>query len=390
MDYARKLKSALEIILPKVLWIAFCLFVFSYLYRLFVYVSLKSVTNTEGFFSYSIRDTQLLNFIACLSNDFSFTFKVICFALVFCFIFSFSASNRDQNIKNKLSQIQLAILGFLLMAIGFFYCLAYKSLSVMGLPVTYKMLMGLRDGFSFVEFLNYIDAKDYAYLIISICIIPVSYLFTKKWPIVIFSLSLLLLTIPLYATRVVKKEKNKDQKNPGFEYYNGDPDRFNWLSDDMTTIKSNIPDEIATNPFSYAYQGFPDSTSESLSLLQSAEKLPSELQQKSIALVDPLFSFNFPSKKTTATNQKSQEWNILFFLIESAGAKYALNTNKETMPFLTQLTEKSLFLSNHYSSSVSTITAVFSIFSGIYPSNQFSYIRKGVNIPTLFSYLGDH
>ncbi len=69
--------------------------------------------------------------------------------------------------------------------------------------------------------------------------------------------------------------------------------------------------------------------------------------------------------------ESRQQWNVLFFIMESTGAEYPFSTragNDLPMPFLKHLSESSLVGENHFSPVNTTPSASFAITSGLYPA----------------------
>lgn len=85
--------------------------------------------------------------------------------------------------------------------------------------------------------------------------------------------------------------------------------------------------------------------------------------------------------------------NVVVLLLESTGADYALEpmpNGKLAMPFLRSLSDKGLWLRNHFSAGNSSPRGIFSLMSGLYvmPEVGIWDVRKDVYLPSLITYLG--
>lgn len=96
----------------------------------------------------------------------------------------------------------------------------------------------------------------------------------------------------------------------------------------------------------------------------------------------------------TKTAEKTLQYNILLIVLESTGARYVFDASltksgQVPMPFLKKLSEESLFLTKHYSTSNSSPRALFSLFTGLYPEPtlKFFSLDKSLKIKTWNSYL---
>lgn len=102
-------------------------------------------------------------------------------------------------------------------------------------------------------------------------------------------------------------------------------------------------------------------------------------------------SISLPRELST---KSSHPWNIVFFIMESAGTRYLFDTSSGRpmpMPFLHQLTKESWYLEKHYTTSNVSTKATFSLLSGLYDFfNRESFgLRSDTNVPCLNNFLGD-
>lgn len=113
-----------------------------------------------------------------------------------------------------------------------------------------------------------------------------------------------------------------------------------------------------------------------------------------MALTDSMFAYGAterPIKKQKPSG--SGQLNVVILILESTGAENALSplpNGKQAMPFLRSLTEKGLFLSNHYSAGNSSPRGIFSLLSGLYvmPEVAIWDVKRDIYLPSLTTYLG--
>ncbi len=89
---------------------------------------------------------------------------------------------------------------------------------------------------------------------------------------------------------------------------------------------------------------------------------------------------------------KDHPWNIVFFIMESVGSRYAFDPGQGQsmpMPFLYKLSKESWHLKRHYTSSNISTKAIFSLLSGLYDFfHQETFgTRPDAMVPSLHSYL---
>jgi hypothetical protein len=125
--------------------------------------------------------------------------------------------------------------------------------------------------------------------------------------------------------------------------------------------------------------------------------LPSPAQLHSIRLIDPAFTTGvYPAGPEPAAGPAlhagGKPWNVLLFVLESTGSDYVFDTslgNEVPMPFLREMTDQGLALTNHHASCNSSPSAAFSIFTGLYPRpthEPFSMLKTAA-VPTINHYL---
>jgi membrane-anchored protein YejM (alkaline phosphatase superfamily) len=86
-------------------------------------------------------------------------------------------------------------------------------------------------------------------------------------------------------------------------------------------------------------------------------------------------------------------WNLIIFIMESAGARYIFDTsdgNAMPMPFLHKISQEGWYLKRHFTTSNVSTKAVFSIFSGLYDffSKETFGTRPDAEVPAVYNWLG--
>ena len=89
--------------------------------------------------------------------------------------------------------------------------------------------------------------------------------------------------------------------------------------------------------------------------------------------------------------KSTQPWNVVFFIMESTGTRYAFDTSSGPMPmpFLHQLAEEGWYLRHHYTTANISNKAIFSLLSGLYDffSRETFGIRPDARVPSVYNFL---
>jgi hypothetical protein len=92
--------------------------------------------------------------------------------------------------------------------------------------------------------------------------------------------------------------------------------------------------------------------------------------------------------------KSAHPWNIVFFIMESAGTRYIFDTSNDNpmpMPFLHKISKEGWFLKKHFTSSNVSTKAVFSLFSGLYDffKRENFGTRVDAEVPAIYNWLGE-
>jgi len=162
----------------------------------------------------------------------------------------------------------------------------------------------------------------------------------------------------------------------------------------LSLMKENQPkdlggSEMESNPIIYAVKDI----MRPLRIKKIGKvKKASRRQMQSLAFIDDAYATGPVQAPLTRWGGK-RKWNLLYIIMESTGAEYVFNTklgNRFPMPFLKKLSEKSLYMTNHYSPSNTSPRSLFSLFTGLYPAprERMFVTRKDVKIPSILKFLG--
>ena len=91
--------------------------------------------------------------------------------------------------------------------------------------------------------------------------------------------------------------------------------------------------------------------------------------------------------------KKTPPWNVIFFIMESVGTRYAFDTDSGQpmpMPFLYQMSKEGWYLRNHYTAANISNKAIFSLLSGLHDffNRETFGIRPDAQVPSLYNFLG--
>ncbi len=160
-----------------------------------------------------------------------------------------------------------------------------------------------------------------------------------------------------------------------------------WLARDRS---QEVPSEIRLNPALFLLSDVVDHVFlrqkyEYQSLYQSNE------DETGIQLSGPIYANPIHLTKRLPV-KSTHPWNVIFFIMESAGTRYAFDTSpgySMPMPFLHQMAEEGWYLKNHYTTANISNKAMFSLLSGVYDffSRETFSIRPDAHVPSLYNFL---
>ncbi|HSB04213.1 MAG TPA: LTA synthase family protein, partial [Thermodesulfobacteriota bacterium] len=90
--------------------------------------------------------------------------------------------------------------------------------------------------------------------------------------------------------------------------------------------------------------------------------------------------------------KNTQQWNVIFFIMEAVGTRYAFDTSlgrPMPMPFLHRLAKEGWYLKNHYTTSNISNKATFSLLSGLHDffNRETFSIRPDIHVPSIYNFL---
>ena len=92
--------------------------------------------------------------------------------------------------------------------------------------------------------------------------------------------------------------------------------------------------------------------------------------------------------------KSARPWNVVFFIMESVGTRYAFDTSfgyPMAMPFLHQLAEEGWYLRKHYTTANISNKAIFSLLSGLYDffNRQTFGVMPDARVPSIYNFLAE-
>jgi phosphoglycerol transferase MdoB-like AlkP superfamily enzyme len=154
----------------------------------------------------------------------------------------------------------------------------------------------------------------------------------------------------------------------------------------------NVPDEIRLNPAIFLLSD----VAENVFFRHSAEKQNTTVGKDDRSGVQVSRSLEAEPKnpKELLRAKSAHPWNIVLFIMESAGTRYMFDTshgNSMPMPFLHKVSQEGWFLKRHYTTSNVSTKAIFSLFSGCYDffSRETFGTRPDAEIPAIYNWLGE-
>ena len=217
-------------------------------------------------------------------------------------------------------------------------------------------------GISLIETLKFIEWRDYLFLLFSFGFFWLMLLFSLRLRIWIAGISLALV-ISLSSLSLLMID-NKAEK---------------------------VPDEIRLNPAVFLIADMTRNTF--LTHVKPGQTLSAVGSKGSgIQSLGPVeFKPMEPAVSLPAKNNRP--WNLIIFIMESAGARYIFDTsdgNAMPMPFLHKISQEGWYLKRHFTTSNVSTKAVFSIFSGLYDffSKETFGTRPDAEVPAVYNWLG--
>jgi len=161
----------------------------------------------------------------------------------------------------------------------------------------------------------------------------------------------------------------------------------------VNSRSKEVPSEIRLNPVLFLLSDVVDHTFfrqdfEHQSLLQAKEN-ESGLQLEGPMYANAIHPVKWLPMKST------QPWNVIFFIMESAGTRYAFDTSFDypmPMPFLHQMAKEGWYLKNHYTTANISNKAIFSLLSGLHDffSRETFSIRADAQVPSIYNFLSEN
>jgi Sulfatase len=155
-----------------------------------------------------------------------------------------------------------------------------------------------------------------------------------------------------------------------------------------------VPSEIRLNPALFLLSDVADRAF-ARTPSQNKETINTKEDESGIQLSGPLYTNPIKPVKWLPM-KNTRQWNVIFFIMESVGTRYAFDTNPGRpmpMPFLHRLAKEGWYLKNHYTTSNISNKATFSLLSGLHDffHRETFAIRSDIHVPSIYNFLaGSH
>jgi hypothetical protein len=217
-------------------------------------------------------------------------------------------------------------------------------------------------GISFIETLKLIEIWDYLFLLFPFGLFWLVLLSPISLRIWMVRVSIVLVVFPLSLSLLVTHDKTK-----------------------------NVPDEIRFNPVIFllsdvAGSAFLKHSVEDRNINVVKENEP-DIRRSRSKETNPMGpAASLPAKD-------NRPWNLIIFIMESAGTRYIFDTsegNAMPMPFLHRISQEGWYLRKHFTTSNVSTKALFSIFSGLYDffTKETFGTRSDAEVPAVYNWVG--
>jgi phosphoglycerol transferase MdoB-like AlkP superfamily enzyme len=334
-----------------------CLLAIVFVYRIQLTIGL--FTNAVRPFDFNPAQHPVWFTLAYLPYDLAFVFV--------CFVFSWLLSRIAYFIKQGKTSPILRISGvvflhMVLMILLLIHGVHGRLLFDVQTGLDTSAIKEAFSGISLVETLKFVEIGDYLFLLFPFALFWLILLSPISLRVWIARVSMVLVILLLAVSLLVTHDKAK-----------------------------NVPDEIRFNPVIFL-----------LSDAAGSAFLKHSVEDRNINVVKE----NEPdirrsrSKETNSMGpdkflavKSGHPWNIVFFIMESAGTRYIFDTsdgNAMPMPFLHKISQEGWYLKRHYTTSNVSTKALFSIFSGLYDffTKETFGTRSDAEVPAVYNWVG--
>ena len=292
-----------------------CLLAIAFVYRIQLTIGL--FTNAVRPFDFIPAQHPVWFAIAYLPYDFAFIFV--------CFVFSWLLSQISHSIKRSktfpISRISgLVFLHMVLMILLLIHGIHGRLLFDVQTGFDTSVIKEAFSGISIVETLKFVEISDYLFLLFPFALFWLILLSPMSLRIWMARVSIVLVILLLSLSLLVTHDKTK-----------------------------NVPDEIRFNPVIFllsdvAGSAFPKHSVEDRNF-QVVKENEQAIRRSRSKEINPMGPDKFLAVKN------GHPWNIVFFIMESAGTRYIFDTSKGNampMPFLHKICQEGWYLKRHY------------------------------------------
>jgi phosphoglycerol transferase MdoB-like AlkP superfamily enzyme len=333
-----------------------CLLAVVFAYRIQLTISL--FTNAVRPFDFNPAQHAVWLVLAYLPSDLAFVF--VCFSL--SWLLSRVASFIKQSKMFRILRISgLIFLHLVLLAAVLIHGIHGRLLFDVQTGFDSAVMKEAFSGISLIETLRLVGWRDYVFLLFPFGFFWLTLLFSLRLRIWIAGISLTLAILLLSLSLLMID--NKAEK---------------------------VPDEIRLNPVVFLLSDMTKSTS-FIHLKQGQTMSAVGGKGSGIQSFRPMETK--PIERALSLPAKNNRpWNLIIFIMESAGARYIFDTSDGDampMPFLHKISQEGWYLKRHFTTSNVSTKAVFSILSGLYDffSKETFGTRPDVEVPAVYNWL---
>ena len=285
-----------------------------------------------------------------------------------CFLLCWLLSRMTYSIKQS---IEFPI--FKISGLFFTHIVLFVLLLIHG--VHHRLLFDVQTGFdtfaieeafssiSFIETIKLIEIRDYLFLLFPFGLFWMVFLSPLGFRIWMARFSIVLVIFLLSLSLFVANKKTRD-----------------------------VPDEIRFNPALFLLSDMAENVFFKHS--RTDRNINIGREHRSGIELSHSKEYNLMELKKFLPTKKTHPWNIVFFVMESVGARYIFDTRNDhsmPMPFLHKISKEGWFLKRHYTTSNVSTKAIFSLFSGVYDFfNRENFgTREDTEVPAIYNWLGE-
>lgn len=336
-----------------------CLLALVFAYR--IQLTGNLFTNVVKPFDFNAGQHPVWFMLAYLPGDMAFVF--VCFSLSWL-LSRVGSLMRQSRIFPILRFSGLLLLNFFFMILLLIHGIHGRVLFDVQTGFDASVIKEAFSGISLIETLRLIDWRDYLFLLFPFGFLWGMLLIPIRLKIRIAGVSVMLVAFLLVLPLWITDEKAK-----------------------------KVPDEIRLNPAVFLLS---DVARDTLSVHRVQERAGGITGAGVTGVSAQSFlptKARFVKPTEVLPSKRERPWNVILFIMESAGTRYLFDTsdgNVMPMPFLRRISQQGWYLKSHFTTSNVSTKAVFSIFSGLYDffNKETFGTRADADVPAVYNWVG--